>query len=132
MISGNARGTKILPLSQAVSENLRVAPPSLVTVMVPVALYAAGIGFVISPMTTAALAPFPRVAGAASALFGFLQMSAGLIGGTLAAALRDPVTAVGTVMPVLGGLCILSWLYWRSLPEHQTGKAKDVIVEPME
>jgi DHA1 family bicyclomycin/chloramphenicol resistance-like MFS transporter len=111
---------------------MRVAEPTFYTVMVPVALYAAGIGFVISPMTTAALAPFPAIAGAASALFGFMQMGAGLLGGTVAAMMGDPVAALGTVIPALGLISVLSWIIWVNLPEHRTGKAKDVIVEPVE
>lgn len=118
--------------SLALAVGMRTIGPGFFTVMLPVAFYAAGIGFVISPMTTAALAPFPTIAGAASALFGFLQMGAGLVGGSLAALLGDPVLALGTVIPALGALSVLSWLYWRSLPEHRTGKAKDVIVEPVE
>lgn len=111
---------------------MRLSEPSFFTVMVPVAFYAAGIGFVISPMTTAALAPFPAMAGAASALFGFLQMGMGLLGGTIAALMSDPVEALGTVIPALGMLSIISWVIWVNLPEHRTGKAKDVIVEPLE
>lgn len=111
---------------------MQVAQPTLLTVMGPVALYAAGIGFVISPMTTAALAPFPQAAGAASALFGFLQMGAGLVGGSIAAAIGDPVVSLATVIPALGAMSVVSWLIWRRLPEHRTGKAKDVIVEPVE
>lgn len=118
--------------SIALAIGMRVSEPNLLNVMLPVALYAAGMGFVISPMTTAALAPFPEIAGAASALFGFLQMGAGLVGGTIAAAIGDPVLAIGTIIPTLGFVSVVSWLVWRSLPEHRTGKAKDVIIEPVE
>ena len=106
--------------------------PNLFTVMLPVAFYACGIGFVISPMTTAALAPFPKIAGAASALFGFLQMAAGLVGGTIAALLGDPVLALITVIPGLGVMAIASWLIWNYLPEHRLARARDIIVEPVE
>ena len=118
--------------SVALAVGMRMSEPTLLNVMLPVALYAAGMGFVISPMTTAALSPFPERAGAASALFGFLQMGAGLLGGTVAAAMGDPVTAIGTVIPALGMISVCSWLVWRSLPEHRTGKARDVIIEPVE
>lgn len=118
--------------SLALAIGMRLAEPNFYNVMVPVALYAAGIGFVISPMTTAALAPFPAIAGAASALFGFLQMGAGLLGGTVAAMMGDPVEALGTVIPALGLLSVVSWIIWVNLPEHRTGKAQDVIVEPVE
>lgn len=118
--------------SLALAVGMRISEPGLLNVMLPVALYAGGMGFVISPMTTAALAPFPKSAGAASALFGFLQMSAGLVGGTVAAYMGDPVLAIGVVIPALGLMSIISWMVWRSLPEHRTGRVKDVIIEPIE
>lgn len=59
--------------------------PKTFRVMVPVGIYAFGIAFVVPAMSTAALAPFPRIAGAAAALMGFLQMSAGLLVGTIGA-----------------------------------------------
>lgn len=124
--------TLIAMASIALAVLMRVAEPGFFTVMAPVAFYAAGIGFIMSPMTTAALAPFPQIAGAASALFGFMQMGAGLLGGTVAALMGDPIEALGTVIPALGMMSVLSWIVWVNLPEHRTGKAKDVIVEPVE
>lgn len=110
----------------------RIYEPSFYNVMGPVALYASGVGFVISPMTTAAMAPFPRIAGAAAALFGFLQMGTGLLGGTLGALIGDPVIALSTIIPALGLMSIVSWLLWRRLPEHRDPKPEDIIVEPVE
>lgn len=110
----------------------QIYAPNFYTVMVPVAFYACGIGFVVSPMTTAAMAPFPKIAGAASALFGFLQMGMGLVGGTVAAMIGDPLMALITVIPCLGVMAIVSWLIWNYLPEHRQARAGDVIVEPLE
>lgn len=95
----------------------RLADPSFATVMGPVAVYSFGIAFVMPAMMTAALAPLPRHAGAAAALSGFMQMGTGMVGGLVASLIGDPVTALSTVIPCLGGLAILSWLVFRRLPE---------------
>jgi DHA1 family bicyclomycin/chloramphenicol resistance-like MFS transporter len=57
------------------------------------------------------------MAGAASALSGFLQMGGGLVGGLFAGLFVDPVVALATVIPGLGLVTLASWLWWRSLPE---------------
>ena len=91
--------------------------PTVATVMGPVGLYAFGIAFVMPATMTASLAPFPRIAGSASSLSGFLQMGSGLAGGTIAALISDPVIALSTIVPGLGALAVVSWLVWRLLPE---------------
>jgi DHA1 family bicyclomycin/chloramphenicol resistance-like MFS transporter len=96
---------------------LRVFEPGFVLVMAPVALYAYGAAFVMPAMSTASLAPFPSIAGAASAVAGFLQMTGGLVGGLFAGLFGDPVTALATVVPAMGLVTLLSWLWWRMLPE---------------
>lgn len=96
---------------------LRIMEPSFIIVMGPVALYAYGASFIMPAMSTASLAPFPRIAGAASALGGFMQMGGGLVGGLLAGLFIDPVIALATVVPGLGLLTLASYLWWRSLPE---------------
>lgn len=118
--------------SLALAIGQRMTDPSLLNVMVPVALYAFGIAFVISSMATAALAQFPANAGAASALFGFTQMAAGLVGGSLAALLGDPVLALSTIIPGLGLMSILSWLIWRRLPQPDVEQASVLAAEPAE
>lgn len=96
---------------------LRVFEPTFALVMLPVALYAYGAAFVMPAMSTASLAPFPHIAGAAAALGGFLQMGGGLVGGLFASLFGDPVMALATVVPGLGVTALLSWLWWRSQPE---------------
>ena len=96
---------------------LRIAEPTFMTVLGPVALYAYGAAFIMPAMSTASLAPFPHIAGAAGALGGFLQMGGGLVGGLLAGLFGDPVTALATVVPGLGLVTLVSWLWWRALPE---------------
>lgn len=91
--------------------------PSFIGVMGPVGIYAFGIAFVMPAMMTAGLAPFPRIAGSASSLTGFLQMGTGLAGGSIAALIGDPVLAMVLIIPTLGSVAIISWLIWNRLPE---------------
>ncbi len=53
------------------------------SVMTPIGIYAFGIAFVMPYMMTAAMAPFPHIAGTASGMMGFIQMSAGLLAARL-------------------------------------------------
>ena len=93
---------------------LRLLPLSLYTAMGPVVIWAFGSALVIPGATTAALAGFPKVAGAASALAGFLQIGVGLAGTAVAALLfSDPLTALETVMP---GMALLAMLAHFVLP----------------
>lgn len=106
-----AAGSLLIPLL------LNTASLSFLSVMGPVAVYAYGITFVMPAMLTASLAPFPRIAGSASSLGGFMQMGAGLLGGSIAALIGEPVLAMSTVVPAMGATAILSWLFWRRMPE---------------
>jgi DHA1 family bicyclomycin/chloramphenicol resistance-like MFS transporter len=99
---------------------LRLHAPSYLLVMGPVGFYTFGIAFVLPAMQTAALAPFPRIAGAAAAMAGFMQMGAGLLGGTVAAVFfDDPVEALATIIPAMGLIAILAWIAWRLLPDRE-------------
>ncbi len=96
---------------------LRIAPPSFLSIMAPIGLLAFGIAFLMPAMMVASIAPFPHIAGAAASISGFMQMGGGLVGGTAAAMIGEPVTAAATVIPAMGFIAILSWLIWRLLPE---------------
>ena len=116
--------------SVALAVLLRVVEPTFMTVMGPIALYAFGAAFVMPAMSTASLAPFPHIAGAAAAMGGFLQMGGGLAGGVIAALFGDPVVAMATVVPGLGLLGIVSWAIWRTLPEPAMASAVLARAEP--
>lgn len=105
--------------SLALAIGLRLAAPSFLSVMGPVAFFAFGIAFVMPAMLTASLAPYPHIAGAASSLGGFFQMGGGLAGGTIAAMIGDPVLAMATVIPAMGLLAILCWIAWRTLQQPE-------------
>ncbi|EKF18659.1 multidrug effflux MFS transporter [Nitratireductor pacificus] len=109
--------------STAVALSLTFVPLSFVSVMAPVGVYAFGIAFVTPAMMTASLAPFPRIAGSASSLTGFLQMGMGLLGGTLAALIGDPVLGMAIIIPSLGATAIIAWLIWHRLPEPELATA---------
>ncbi|MCR5856796.1 multidrug effflux MFS transporter [Mesorhizobium sp. J428] len=91
--------------------------PSFYTVMLPIASYAVGIAFATPALTTAALAPFPHMAGAASSLSGFMQMGGGLLGSSVAVLIGEPVLAIATVIPAMGVIAVLCWLGYRKLPD---------------
>jgi DHA1 family bicyclomycin/chloramphenicol resistance-like MFS transporter len=99
---------------------LLVWEPSFLRVMVPVAVYAFGIAFVLPAMSTAALAPFPAIAGAAASMMGFMQMGSGLVVGSVGALLGDPVLAMGALIPLMGASACLAYRIYRTHP-HLAG-----------
>jgi DHA1 family bicyclomycin/chloramphenicol resistance-like MFS transporter len=93
---------------------LRFVQPSLVTVMGPVAIWAFGNALIIPGATTGALAGFGSIAGAASALTGFLQIGGGLAGSAIGALLfPDPFTALTTVVPTMAVLALVAYVTMR-------------------
>lgn len=108
---------------------LHIVEPSFLWVMGPVGVYAFGIAFVMPAMSTAAVAPYPHMAGAAASLSGFLQMGGGLAGGVIAALVGDPVTGISTVIPAMGFFAILSWYLWSRYPEPAL--ARTVLTPPV-
>lgn len=99
--------------SLVLAYTMHMLSPSFLSVMVPIGIYAFGIAFVMPYMMTAAMAPFPEIAGTASAMMGFIQMGSGLLGGALAAAVGAPALALGTIIPGFGLVCILSYVWYR-------------------
>jgi MFS transporter, DHA1 family, multidrug resistance protein len=100
--------------------SMHLVEPSYLSVMGPIGLFTFGIAFVLPAMQTAALAPFPRIAGAASAMTGFMQMGAGLLGGAAAALLfTDPLFALSIIVPVMGAVAVVAYVVWRALPDRE-------------
>jgi MFS transporter, DHA1 family, multidrug resistance protein len=83
-----------------------------------VAIYAFGLAFLMPAMTTAALSPFPRIAGAAAAMMGFMQMGSGLLFGSLGALFGNPAAAMGTLIPLMGAMACLLYVGYRRLPQY--------------
>lgn len=110
-----APGLGFIAAGSVGSALLHAWEPSFLRVMVPVGIFAIGIACVLPAMTTAALAPFPRSAGAASAMMGFLQMGSGLMVGTIGAWLGDPVWSMATLIPGMGAVACAGYLAARRL-----------------
>lgn len=112
---------------------LRLAEPTFILVMGPVALFVFGTAFIMPAMSTASLAAFPHMAGAASAMAGFLQIGGGLLGSLASVFFGDPVLALATVVPLMGLTAIVSWLIFRRLPEPIYARVmppEDVVTTP--
>jgi MFS transporter, DHA1 family, multidrug resistance protein len=105
--------------------------PSFLAVMAPIGLYAFGIAFVMPYMMTAAMAPFPHIAGTASAMMGFIQMGSGLVGGALAALVGAPALALGTIIPSFGLISIASYVWYRRTVRLRPLTAPTAAEEPL-
>lgn len=88
-------------------------PPFFLSIMGPVAICTFGLAFLTPFVVTVGLAPFPHIAGSASALTGFMQMSAGFVAGFIAAAVGDPLHAFGIIIPTmeLSACAAFLWLH---------------------
>ena len=107
--------------------SIQFLPISYLSVMVPVGFYAFGIAFIMPHMTTAALMPFPRIAGTAAAMLGFVQMGSGVFGGAVAAAIGEPVLALHVLMPGMGVLCAIFYVWhMRAIRRFQADASSSV------
>lgn len=98
---------------------------TFLSVMGPVGIYAFGIAFVMPYMMTAAMEPFPHIAGSASAAMGFIQMGAGFIAGLIAATIGIPLFAFGTIIPSMGLIAILAYVWYRAVCNHDLALATE-------
>lgn len=108
----------------------RLFEPGYWLIMVPTAIYAIGMAFIMPPLSTASVAAFPHMAGAAASLAGFIQLSGGFLGGVVVAWVGDPLLAQTTVIPALGLFGIAAWLVWRRMPEPAL--ARVVLPQPVD
>lgn len=88
-----------------------IAPPSIFTVIVPMFCYNIAVGFIMPNTMAGAIGPFPHMAGAASALMGFVQMTMAALSGALVGYLYDGTPV--PMMAVIGACGALSWLFTR-------------------
>jgi DHA1 family bicyclomycin/chloramphenicol resistance-like MFS transporter len=111
---------------------LRIAEPSFLTVMGPLALFAFGIAFISPSMQTSALAPFAEIAGSASAMMGFFQMGGGFLGSAVAAWLGQPVLAISTILPTMIAIAIAVHFGARAMVARRRmiDSIADRIIEP--
>jgi len=76
-------------------------PPTIPGIVGPMFFYALSVGFIMPNSMAGSLAPYPHMAGAASALMGFIQMSMASIFGALVGVFYD-----GTAVPMMGMIAI--------------------------
>jgi len=76
---------------------------SVPAVLAPMAVVLFGLGLSLPVATAAAVGPFARIAGTASALVGFMQMTGGAVVGFLVGRLHD-----GTTLPMAAGVAASS------------------------
>ncbi|MES0883669.1 multidrug effflux MFS transporter [Roseibium sp. SCP14] len=84
--------------------------PTIATVMGPVALFVFALALVLPASFTESLAPFPRMAGAASSMVGFLQCGVAIVASILIALLGDQLLGFGVVLPFVPIIGIVSYL----------------------
>lgn len=95
-------------------------PPSFLSIMGPVAVATVGIALLTPSMVTAALAPFPHIAGSASAMMGFIQMGSGFAGGAAASVIGSPLTGFGIIIPVMEFTAVASYIGFRIVSRRET------------
>jgi DHA1 family bicyclomycin/chloramphenicol resistance-like MFS transporter len=84
-----------LLLALALADSGRTGLDGAAAVVGPMVLFMVGIGLVMPNATAGAIGPFPRAAGSASALVGFLQTTLAAIAGALVGLFHD-----GTAIPM--------------------------------
>ena len=89
---------------------------SAVALVLPVAVYLAGMGIVLPQSIAGAMTPFPERAGAASALFGFVQQSvAAMCGAIVGSLLGHNAWPVAGAVAIMGVATSLLWLTTRGV-----------------
>jgi DHA1 family bicyclomycin/chloramphenicol resistance-like MFS transporter len=89
---------------------------SALSLVLPVAVYLAGLGMVLPQSMAGALTPFPERAGAASSLFGFIQQSvAALCGAVVGWLLGQSAWPLAGGVAVMGGAALALWLATRGV-----------------
>jgi MFS transporter, DHA1 family, multidrug resistance protein len=99
--------------------SVHLIDPTFLSIMVPVGICTFGIALIAPHTVTAGLAPFPRIAGSASALMGFIQMGSGFAGGLAAAAFATPLASFGTIIPLMEFAAVASYLAYRHIDRRQ-------------
>ena len=89
---------------------------SALSLVLPVAIYLAGLGMVLPQAIAGAMTPFPERAGAASALLGFIQQSAAaLCGAVVGWLLGQNAWPLAAAVAAMGCTTLVIWLSTRTL-----------------
>ena len=86
---------------------LFIFPHSVFLVIMPMALYVCSVGLILPNATAGAIAPHQDMAGAASALLGFVQMMFAAGAGIIVGNLHD-----GTPIPMMATVAACGFLGW--------------------
>jgi DHA1 family bicyclomycin/chloramphenicol resistance-like MFS transporter len=112
---------------------LRIAEPSFLSVMGPIAIFAFGIAFISPSMQTSALASYADIAGSAAALMGFFQMGGGFLGSAVSAWIGHPVFSLATIIPIMIAIAVAAhyWSRWAIANRlRMLDSIADRIIEP--
>jgi len=89
---------------------------SAASLVLPMALYLAGLGMVLPQAIAGAMTPFPERAGAASALLGFVQQSGSALCGVLVGVLLGSTAwPLAAVVAVMGCATLALWILTRAV-----------------
>ena len=89
---------------------------SAASLVLPVAIYLAGLGMVLPQAIAGAMTPFPERAGAASALLGFVQQcAAALCGAIVGWLLGENAWPLAAAVAAMGCVTLVIWLSTRAL-----------------
>lgn len=95
---------------------------SVAAVIAPQTLYMVGVGMVIPNAMAGAVGPFPRMAGAASALLGFVQMTLGAGAGAVVGELLTSSALPMAAAVALGGMGALASVVFLVLPAMRASR----------
>ncbi|WP_374377573.1 multidrug effflux MFS transporter [Dongia sp.] len=109
-------GSLIALLSAVLLVGVNLFTASVWSVLAPLLPYMIGVGMTMPAAQAGAIGPFPRSAGAASALLGFVQMAVaagvGAVLGVIGSPSPLPMTLMIAAMSLLQMLCY-GWFIWR-------------------
>ncbi|QRG07675.1 multidrug effflux MFS transporter [Xanthobacter dioxanivorans] len=105
-------------------------PLSTASVMLPISLWACGVALLLPGCTTGALAGAGPIAGAASALMGFLQIGSGFLGTCLSVFFPSPLTAMMVIVPLFAATAAGAHLLLA--PRRAPGTAAPPVVAEMD
>ncbi len=98
------------------SAAIAIGLTSAFALVVPMAVYLAGLGMVLPQSIAGGMTPFPERAGAASALFGFVQQSiAAICGATVGVLLGHNAWPVAGAIAFMGVATLLLWIVTRGI-----------------
>lgn len=96
---------------------------SAASLIVPIAIYLAGLGMVLPQSIAGAMTPFPERAGAASALLGFIQqLVASICGIAVGHWLGASAWPLALAVAFTGSACLVVWIATRGVRAHASAE----------